>query len=162
MDQRYLKSRLLYSPIAGVFYWIIPPWNHPELLGEKAGTEQESGSKFYHTIQIDSVKYRRGRLAFLYMEGRMPRETIDHINGNSLDDRWANLREATVTENAWNHKTRAKIASTAMGVRIAKSGMFVARIGVNGRQISLGSFATEIEASAAYQQARGKYFGQFA
>jgi hypothetical protein len=49
-----------------------------------------------------------------------------------------------------------------MGVRRNASGRFAARIGVNGGQISLGAFDTPELASAAYQQAREKYYGEFA
>lgn len=161
MDQRTLKERLLYSPRKGVFYWITPPSGHANLLGEEAGAVAR-GKKDYHVIQIDGVKYRRGRLAFLYMEGRWPREHIDHINGNSCDDRWSNLREATATQNAWNHKGRAKQSALPTGVRKNASGRFSARIGVNGKQISLGAFESPKAAATAYRQAREKYYGNFA
>ena len=161
MEQRTLKERLLYAPRKGLFYWINPPAAHAELLGEEAGSVQ-GGNKSYHAIQIDGVKYRRGRLAFLYMEGRWPTECIDHINGNSLDDRWLNLREATATQNAWNHKGRSKAADLPMGVRINSSGRFAARIGVNGTQVQIGTFDTEEQAAEAYKIARRKYFGQYA
>lgn len=162
MEQAYLKSRLLYAPRRGVFYWISPPGAHSELLGEEAGTFPKSGNKIYCYITIDGVKYKRGRLAFLYMTGTMPPSCIDHINGISTDDRWCNLRAASVLQNNWNHKRRSKASDLPMGVRSTKSGRFAARIGVHGKQISLGSFDTIEAASAAYQQARSKYFGQFA
>jgi len=161
MEQRELKSRLLYAPRKGVFYWIKPPKAHAELLGEKAGTIQ-NGDKPYNVIQIDGKKYRQGRLAFLYMEGRWPAECIDHINGNSLDDRWMNLREATVTQNAWNHKGRKKKSDLPMGVRLNSSGRFAARIGLNGKQIQIGTFDTKQQAVQAYSNARRKYYGQYA
>lgn len=161
MDQAYLKSRLLYAPRKGVFYWIDPPKNHQELAGEEAGSAT-SGPKPYHVIQIDGAKYKRSRLAFLYMEGRWPAEVMDHINGYSLDDRWTNLREATLTQNAQNHKGRSKQSDLPMGVRLNQSGTFAARIGVNGKQVQIGTFETVKAAADAYANARGKYFGQFA
>lgn len=161
MEQRHLKSKLLYAPNKGVFYWIDPPMGHSNLLGEEAGSIQ-NGLKKYHAIQIDGVKYKRSRLAFLYMMGRWPSDCIDHINGNSLDDRWDNLREATITQNAWNHKSRKKQSELPMGVRINANGKYSARIGVNKKQIQLGTFDTLTKAHQAYLAAREKYFGQFA
>ena len=159
-----LKERLLYSPRKGVFYWIKPSQAHAELLGEEAGfPSSEKYGKAYHIITIDGVKYKRGRLAFLYMEGRFPNQCIDHINGNGLDDRWENLREASVLENAWNRKTcHKKNSHLPMGVRVTGSGRFAARIAVRKRQIQIGTFDTAEAASSAYQKAREKYFGQFA
>jgi len=161
MDQRYLKSRLLYAPRTGVFYWVAPPPEHSELLGEEAGTVQD-GAKPYHVIQVDGIKYNRARLAYLFMTGDLPDALVDHINGNSLDDRWLNLRAATVMQNAWNHKGRKKRSPLPMGVRMAASGRFCARIGVSNSQIQIGTFDTAEEAAEAYRQARGKYFGHFA
>ena len=163
MDHALIKSVLLYAPAKGVFYWITPPFGHAELLGEEAGSVTPGiTGKAYHNIQIGGVKYKRSRLAFLYMEGRWPSNQIDHINGDSLDDRWFNLRDVTATQNAWNHKKRAKRSDLPMGVRINKSGRFAARIGVNGAHIQIGTFDTAVEAAAAYRNAREKYYGEFA
>lgn len=162
MEQLELRETLLYSPKSGVFYWIKPPRGHAELLGEEAGSPALFNGKQYHTIQIGGVKYKRSRLAFLYMAGRWPTEMMDHINGDSLDDKWLNLREATGTQNAWNHKTRAKKSDLPMGVRINSSGRFSARIGVAGQQVQIGTFDTIEAARAAYLDARLKYFGEFA
>ena len=161
MEQQYLKSKLLYAPNKGVFYWIDPPMNHSNLLGEEAGAIR-NGVKKYYVIQIDGSKYSRGRLAFLYMTGRWPQDCIDHINGNSLDDRWLNLREATITQNAWNHKGRTKKSDLPMGVRVNSSGTYSARIGFNKKQIQIGTFETLEKAHHAYLKAREKYFGTFA
>lgn len=161
MEQEYLKSILLYAPKRGVFYWITPPAGHGDLLGEEAGCSV-TGKKTYHVIQVDGKKYKRSRLAFLYMEGRWPSDLIDHINGNSTDDRWENLREASFTQNAWNHKGRSKSSDLPMGVRMNASGRFSARIGVNGTQIQIGTYDTLEAAEEAYKNARRKYFGQFA
>lgn len=163
MEQAELKSRLLYSPRSGKFFWIKPPAAHSDLLGEEAGsTAQCRRGKSYVVIQINGRKYRRSHLAFLYLEGHLPRDCVDHINGNSLDDRWQNLRAATVTQNAWNHKHRTKKSDLPMGVRSTASGRFAARIGVKNVQISLGTFDTPSAAEAAYQNARKKYYGEFA
>lgn len=161
MEQKYLKSKLLYAPNKGVFYWIDPPMGHSNLLGEEAGYIQ-NGVKKYHAIQIDGVKYKRSRLAFLYMMGSWPPDCIDHINGNSLDDRWQNLRAATIMQNNWNHKRRSKLSDLPMGVRINANGKYSARIGVNKKQIQIGTFDTPAQAYEAYLTAREKYFGQFA
>lgn len=163
MEYQYLKARLLYAPKRGVFHWVSPPKEHSQLLGEEAGCVAGSGNgKFYHVIKIDGTKFKRSRLAFLFMTGEFPEDLVDHINGDSLDDRWVNLRPASVLQNAWNHKARRKKSNTSMGVRLLPSGKYCARIGCNGVQHSLGSFETEVDAVAAYQAARRRFFGEFA
>lgn len=162
LTQDRLMQILRYEANTGLFTWICPPKYHPRLAGEIAGQKisGRSGKGYWH-IQIDGRKWKRSRLAFLYMTGRMPSECIDHINGDSLDDRWENLREATITQNAWNHKSRKKKSHMPMGVR-TQNGKYVARIAVNKKQITIGTFLTQEAAAAAYQSAREKYYGEFA
>jgi len=162
MDAIYLRTILLYAPRRGVFYWIQPPAGHAELLGEEAGTLQTNPSgKHYHLIQIGGIKYRRSRLAYLYMTGRDPEDMIDHANGDSTDDRWVNLRPANATQNAQNIKNPRK-RDLPMGVRRNKSGRYSARITVCGEQKQVGTFDTPEEAAAAYDIARIQYMGEFA
>lgn len=163
MDREYLKKIVLYSPRSGKFYWIKPPPTHSELLGEEAGSVVTNASgKKYHMIQIDGVKHKRSRLAFMYLDGKWPSAQVDHINGDSLDDRWQNLRDATSTQNNWNHKKRARRLNLPMGVRTTPGGRFSARIGYMGQQITLGTFDSPKEAEDSYKKARQKYYGEYA
>ena len=75
LTEERLRAMLHYDPITGVMTWIAAPHCHRELYGHVAGQFVNG----YCTIKIDGVKYRRGRLAFLYMLGRFP-SCIDHIN----------------------------------------------------------------------------------
>lgn len=74
---------------------------------------------------------------------------VDHINQKRLDCRMVNLRELDYLGNAQNRK--------AKGYTLTKYGTYNAKICVNRKHINLGSFATEEEASKAYQEAKEKY-----
>jgi hypothetical protein len=146
----------------GEFFWISPPKYHKDLIGKRAGCIQPShNGKLYWVIQIDGIKYRRGRLMFLLTHGCFPSPCLDHINGNSLDDRPSNIREATITQNAWNHKTRKRKIKLPMGVRNTKNGNYEARISCNKKQIHLGCYHTPEEAHTVYMSKRKELYADF-
>jgi len=88
----------------------------------------------------------------------------DHINGNGLDNRAANLRPATVSQNLCNRrKTKANTRSKYKGLEWDKTQRkWKARIQHNGRKIYLGSFSNEIDAAKAYDEKARKLFKEFA
>lgn len=146
----------------GKLFWINPPKRHPDLIEKEAGCLTKNNKKNYWVIQVNGKKYKRGHIVFYLVNGFWAKPCIDHINGDSTDDRPCNLRQATFTENAWNHKKRARRIELPMGVRNFASGKFEARISYCGKQIHLGSFQSPNEASAVYQSKRKELYGQFA
>ena len=88
----------------------------------------------------------------------------DHINRNGLDNRKANLRPATVSQNLCNRpKRKSKTRSNYKGLEWDKTqGMWKARIQYRGRKTYLGSFKSGIAAALAYDTAAKKYHKDFA
>lgn len=151
-----LKDMFHIYPETGKIYWKNPPKNHPDLMGKEAGFD--SGT--YWVIKVNKKAQKRSRLIFFIANGRFPSPCIDHINGIKTDDRIANLREATVMQNNWNHKNRVKTTDLPMGIR--KNGnKFVARISHNKKQITIGTFENLIEASNVYKEKRIELYGQY-
>lgn len=162
IDAEQLRQALRLNT-DGTVTWLVPSKFHRERTGVQAGSPIPThAGKVYWAVQINGRKVKRSHIVFCLTHGRWPSGQIDHINGNSLDDRPENLREATPTQNAWNHQRRAKKSPLPMGVRVAKSGRFVARIAVNKQKLTIGTFDTANAASAAYQAARRQHFGEFA
>jgi hypothetical protein len=80
---------------------------------------------------------------------------VDHINGDSLDNRKVNLRVCTALENSRNCRRKES--------RTGYRGVFCyAVIRVNRKYVKLGAFKTTKEAARAYDKAAKKYHGEFA
>jgi hypothetical protein len=87
---------------------------------------------------------------------------IDHKNGNGLDNRRANLRLATVAQNAWNAKKRNP-RSGYKGVWLAgDKNLWRAAIVCNGQRKHLGYFKDKRQAAKAYDKAAKILHGEFA
>lgn len=160
----YLTTRISVDVGLGIVRWIDATKKHAQLNGKEAGSPRKgtSNGKSYWHVKIDSVPLKRSHIVFLFTNGRWPSLQIDHINGNSLDDRIENLREVTPTQNAWNHKGRRKSSGLPMGIRKSPSGKYQARITCNKKVFQLGSFSSLDEAESIYKQKRKEMFGEYA
>jgi len=88
---------------------------------------------------------------------------IDHIDGNKLNNRFRNLREATRSENNSNSKRPANNSSGFKGVSYRKQvGRWTAQITVNNKRSHIGYFNTPEAAHAAYVRAAKQSRGEFA
>lgn len=84
---------------------------------------------------------------------------VDHINGDSLDNRRANLRFCNAVQNGANRAKKRGAASNYKGVYF-ENGAWRARIGPGCSH--LGVFVTEVEAARAYDAAALRAWGAFA
>lgn len=91
--------------------------------------------------------------------------TVDHRNSEApfrvLDERRCNLRYATKLQQQYNRRSQAGSASRFKGVSKHRS-RWAARIRMDGKVKSLGSFITQEEAAHAYDSAASKLHGEFA
>lgn len=153
LTQTELKARLRYDPDTGQFTWLAANGRRTDQIGMLAGNKSKHG---YMRITINRRSYFAHRLAWLYMTGSEPANFIDHINMVKHDNRWANLRAATKSQNNTHKPGRA--ASGLKGVYWNNSGSCYSRIGKR----YLGAFKTEQEAHAAYVAAANEVHGPFA
>lgn len=159
LTQERLRELLHYDPETGVFTW-NKRVGQRVLGGARAGSV---GSHGYLLIQVKGISYRAHRLAFLYMLGKPPDGEVDHINGERLDNRWTNLREASRSENQRNTGPRHDNTSGYKGVGFHKGReMFQAQIKIDGRNIHLGYFLCPRKAAHAYNKAAIQLHGEFA
>lgn len=90
---------------------------------------------------------------------------IDHVNGNPLDNRRANLRYCTHAQNMKNRKKHKHSRWEYKGIEKYSRPLkrpWRARIVSDGVRYNLGDFATALEAALAYDDAARKLHGEFA
>lgn len=90
---------------------------------------------------------------------RVPSDLIvDHIDGDTLDNRKVNLRIGTLSLNSVNRKRTA--GKFLRGVR-KKCQRFQAYITINGKQKPLGTFDTELLAHEEYIKVAREVYGEW-
>lgn len=142
--QERLRHHFDYDPATGIF--IRRTTQRP------TGTAGPGG--YIHIgIGHDRV-YKAHRIAFMWMTGSCP-PIIDHVDGNPSNNAWANLREATRSQNNSNRKK-------ARGCYKIRGGKWRASITINYVSMNLGHFDTEEEARAAYVAKAREQRGEFA
>lgn len=168
-----LRQLLRYDPETGKLFWRPRPlemfatkraftvWNS-RFSNKEAFTARDSCNGY----RVGNVNYKlcmAHRVIWAIVHGRWPENDIDHINGNREDNRLANLREATRSQNNMNSGRRADNISGYRGVHFNKQqGKWQARVHVNKKSVHLGFFKTPEAAHAAYCEAAKKYYGEFA
>ena len=91
-----------------------------------------------------------------------PGMVVDHINHDKLDNRRANLRVCTPSQNRANGLRHRDSASRFKGVWMRPDGKWIAHITHNYRRRNLGTFTTDADAAQAYDDAAKATFGEFA
>lgn len=87
---------------------------------------------------------------------------VDHINGDGLDNRKANIRPATQGQNLMNRGKQINNTSGYKGVSRTGKDKWKAMIQFEGKDYYAGSFKTKEEAALAYDKKAKELFGEFA
>lgn len=155
LTQEELKRLLHYDPESGIFIWrkrktcdfkhtknplrACNQWNS-RYAGTEAGTKRADN---YCGIVINYKRYLSHRLVFLYLDGYLPENIVDHIDGNPSNNRRKNLREVS---NSCNMKNIKRYLRTTNDVKI--TGIYYhkdakkwhVRVWSNGKCFSRGLF----------------------
>ena len=161
ITRELLWELLDYDPDTGVLIWKerktgSPYWRDQDArtfntryAGKQAGAlvRYSRSGLFRRSIKIFQQNFRSYRIIWVMMTGEWPKEGIDHIDQDSTNDKWQNLREATHSQNAKNLPMSKANNSGHVGVSKKKNGRYRCRIQVNGVEICT-TCETEKEAIA--------------
>lgn len=120
--------------------------------------------------RLSNIGYARatveGHRMFLhrYLTNAPKGVLVDHINGDTLDNRLCNLRLCTYSENSANTMKKVGL-SVYKGVSYDKNTKrkkrWMARLEYKGKNITIGRFYTEDEAALAYNEKAFELWGEF-
>lgn len=132
-----VRELLDYNPETGELTWRNPAWHH---WRGRAGNVWKDRSR---RLFLEGKLREEHRVIWAWFYGQWPLYTVDHIDEDALNNRIANLREATSRQNNWNKHFK-------LG-RQRKNGKWTCHIRhpVKGK-ISVGVFNTKQEAIEAY------------
>lgn len=157
MNQEYVKYLFDYDDLEGKLKW-KNHYSRSDRNGNYAGSINGKG---YYCVAINNKSFRLHRLIWLYHKGYLP-DIIDHIDGNRLNNKIENLREATIQQNSAN---KAGLGSNTgfKGVRWVQSRKkYKATINHNGIAYYLGLFINLEEAVESYRKKNLELNGEFA
>lgn len=160
----YLRQRLHYDPVVGVFIWKFKPelnrfdktWN-TRYAGSVAGKKRDR----YIDINIDDERYPAHRLAWLYVYGVWPNGEIDHKNRVRSDNRLINLRDASHNENMVNGTPQKRRVGKLKGAYKHRN-RYHSKITIDNQVIFLGSYDTEQEAHEVFMAKSIETWGEYA
>jgi len=152
-------------PLTKGKFAIVDPDDYPWLRSYKWFAQRHSNTFYARRNTYVREKARTGSIAMHRAVKNAPDNLmIDHINYNGLDNRKANLRLATRTQNN-RHKIRTRNPGTSKYKGVSwntQRKRWVVKIMADRKAISIGYFKNEIKAAKAYDKAAKIYHGDFA
>jgi len=128
------------------------------IVGCKHVCGAKTSKKVYYRFKFKTGFYYVHRVAWVLMTKEQPKE-IDHIDGNGLNNKWENIRSVSHSVNGKNQNRHKDNKSGSSGVNFRKdSNKWRARIMVNDKSISLGTFLKKEDAISARLEAESKYW----
>jgi hypothetical protein len=153
LTKEYLNELFEYKD--GNLYW--KSFRKGTLKGLLAGTK----SHHYYQICINYKIYRTHRLIWIFHNGNTEK-TIDHINGDSFDNRIENLRSCNLSENSCNSKNRKNNTSGVKGVGwCLQKKKWRARIVHQNKEIHIGFFDDLNQAKTKIKEKRQEIHKEF-
>lgn len=115
-------------------------------------------SRYVYAIECG----KKGVLMHRLISGAPSGKSVDHINGDTRDNRRANLRVCTHQQNMWNRRSVRSLSGFKGVYRQSGMDAWVACIGPSKGRTYLGTFRDPVDAARAYDEAAIERYGEFA
>ena len=152
-----IRETVDYDPATGLFFW--------RKIGVKQLDSRRAGKRAFVTYfngylkgTVRGVQLMAHRVAWKHYYEQDPQGEVDHINGNRLDNRIANLRVVTSLENKRNARRPNHNTSGCVGVSFrADKSRWRAFITLDNRSVHLGYFNDKDAAIDARKAAEARF-----
>ena len=143
-----LKLHFYYDTDSGVFIRKSCRDSHGNLIKCKYEVVGTNGSRGYKRVSINGKRYLLHKLAIFYVSGIYPVDEVDHIDGDTSNNKYENLRYVGKSENRKNLKLYKNNKSGFTGV-CKKDGKYFAQAQFENETYFRGYFDTIEEAVCA-------------
>lgn len=163
MSVNYFNSKFgslyqLFDYKDGRLYW-KKNTSFMNLIGKPA---ESIDSRGYYTVTFNGKRALAHRVIFFMFYGYTP-EFVDHIDGNKLNNKITNLREATREQNQQNTKLSKRNTSGEKGIVWRKDTQkWRVKIAANNEIYEGGSYKDKEEAIKVAKELRNILHGKFA
>lgn len=147
MEAERLRLIFEYQPETGLLMRRVG-----KNAGKRAGSNRITKVDAYRVVYVEGVHHYEHRIIWAMVTGEWPQDQIDHKDGDGLNNRWLNLLPASDVQNKRNTSHQKNSPGIILGVK-PRCGKFVVRIGLNGKQLNLGTFADQFDAICARKSA---------
>ena len=134
------KEHFYYSPTSpSALRYKIKPISKPHLrVGDIAGWLDTTKGRGYYRVQLKGKTVSVHRVVWMFHNGTITsQQHIDHIDGNTINNKIDNLREVTNHQNMLNQRMYKNNSSGVTGVKWDDiGGRWFATWKVNGRNVS--------------------------
>lgn len=164
LTHKRLLELIDYNPETGIAFWKITRGGRR--AGGRVGTiahgsKRSKPYRYFACAEHGPRKIPFSHMVNFYMTGRWPKAEMDHVHGDTLDDRWLELRPSTREQNEANRGARRHNKLGIKGVWRRKDGKYRSAIHRRGKREDLGIFDTERAAAAAYLAKAKAFDGKF-
>lgn len=125
----------------------------------------KGGSNIFYAVRRLTISKNKIRLFYLHhaILGKKKNKVVDHINGNSLDNRRSNLQFVTYSQNSMKRHNRSHNKSGYRGVYLHNRGnRWIAQIRLKNKSFYIGSFINKKDAALAFNKMAKKFYKKFA